>query len=382
MLYLDNAATTRPFDEILEKAREMAGSSYFNPSSSHGGGFAAKNIIERARESLAADLRAKPEEVVFNSGATEGNNTILLGAASRMRPGDNIVITPVEHPSALSCAAALEKQGIEVRRCPVERGGYVEPGSLAGVIDTKTRLFFFIHVNNVTGIIQDSGELIRKARSLSPRIHIHADAVQGFCKGPCPLPAADTLTISGHKIHALKGVGALVIRKGAVARPLILGGGQERGMRSGTENTPAIFSIAESARMLVERQEGYYALALECEKLLDGFTARSASFSANREPSRAYSPFIYSLCHENIPGAVLQNALSEKGIYVSTGSACGDKRGVSDVLIAMGYGQKRAAGTVRISLSAYNSPSDIAELVSALEEADASLSGLYKKING
>ena len=384
MIYLDNAATTPPMKEALLSLQETLFDYYANPSSLHMAGFRTAALREEVRQRAADLIGVSPGEVIFNSGATEGNNTVLRGIAPLLKRGKKIALTSMGHASVENTAKALERQGASLVRLPLKKGGAIDLERLDEGVSPSCALLSVTAVNNETGLIQPLEELIRRARALHPGILIHVDAVQSFWS---PLweswPALDWdfLTLSAHKIHALKGTGLLFIRKGRHLHPLLTGGEQEHSFRPGTENIPGIIALGLVLRQLRKKRPAFLETLRLLEEAVITGTGALEGYCLNREEGLSYSPHILSLSHDSIPGAVLQNALSEKEICVSTGSACSDRDKKNHrVLTASGYDEMRALNTIRVSLSPFNTGEEAATLISALEEVSQTIGALYGRV--
>ena len=384
MIYLDNAATTPPMKEALLSLQETLFDYYANPSSLHSAGFRTAALREEVRQRAADLIGTSPGEVIFNSGATEGNNTVLRGITPLLKRGKAIALTSIGHASVEKTAQALEREGAALVRLPLKKGGTIDLDRLDEAVGPSCALLSVNAVNNETGLIQPLDALIRRVRAIHPDILIHVDAVQSFWS---PLweawPALDWdfLTLSAHKIHALKGTGLLIIRKGRHLHPLLSGGEQEHSFRPGTENMPGIIALGLVLKQLRKNRSSFLGAIRLLEEAFIKNLADLGDYALNREKGASYSPHILSLSHESIPGAVLQNALSEKGICVSTGSACSDRDKKSHrVLTASGYEEKQAGNTIRVSLSPFNTPDEVTALVNALDEISQTVGALYRRV--
>lgn len=362
--YLDNSATTPVLPSAAQKAYELMTEQYGNPSSLHGRGFAAKQELEAARAAIAAALSAKPEELTFTSGGTEANNLAIFGAANALRRrGTHIVTTQIEHDSVLNTMRQLEQQGFRVTYLPPNPAGSIDKEQLENAITKETILVSMMRVNNETGAIlpvEHAARIIQ--RNKYPAL-LHTDAVQAFGKLDCSPKklGADLMTVSGHKVHAPKGIGALYVRKGVRILPLIYGGGQERGLRSGTESLPLIAAFAEAVRALPKPSEQLPQIerlnALLREKLtaLDGVSINSPA------PGDGYLPYVLNFSVGSVRAETMLHFLSEREIYVSSGSACG-KAKPSHVLTAMGLPGERISSSIRASFSRFTTEEDILAL--------------------
>lgn len=367
-IYLDNSATTRVCREAVDAMLPVLTDNFGNPSAVHARGVRAKTALETARGRIADALSCAPEEVYFSHSGTLANNTAIFGAAEmKKRAGNRIVTTALEHPSVSNCMARLEERGFEVIRLKPAAGGAFAPEDLLRAVNKNTILVSCMLVNNETGAINPV-ELLQKAvkRAGAPAL-IHVDAIQGFGKLPVKPGkiGADLLTISGHKIHGPKGVGALYIRKGVQIRPYIVGGGQENGLFSGTEPLPAIVGFGAAAAALpdvnrtLERMQDLRRYAVEQLKAIPSVAINSPADGL---------PYILNLSVAGIPSQVLINYLSERGIYVSAGSAC--KKGHrSEVLSVMGLPPARIDSAIRVSMSRYTTREELDAFVSEIKNA-------------
>ncbi|MDR0569869.1 MAG: cysteine desulfurase [Clostridiales Family XIII bacterium] len=377
MVYLDNSATTPPYKKTIETMASVMEEDYANPSALHDGGLAAEKRVKTARESLAAVFGARGEgRVVFTSGGTESDNMALIcGARAKRRQGDRIIISAMEHPAVLETCKYLENEGFRVSFMEADPSGRVLPDSLADCLGEDVILVSCMHVNNETGAIQPLPELIAVKRAFENKtgksILFHVDAVQSFCKLPPP-PGADMVSLSAHKLHGPRGVGALFLRDGVRLPPLIFGGGQEGGLRSGTENVPGIAAFAVAAEMASARlEERYRHVTALKEALLSGIMSEIGDVRLNGpELSEFSSPYILNLSFLGIKGEALLHALEQRGVLVSTGAACSSrKKSHSHVLKAMGLSDKEAEGAIRFSFSEFNTLDEIYLTVAATKEA-------------
>ncbi len=366
-IYLDNSATTAVCPAAKEAAARAMDLCYGNPSALHHKGMEAKLLLEDARKSASSLLGASPEEVYFSHSGTLANNTAVFGAAEAgKRRGSRIVTTAAEHPSVGRCMDALEAQGFEVIRLAPERDGGFSPEALMEAVNEKTILVSAMLVNNETGAVNNVALLKKAVRLANAPALIHTDAVQGFGKLPVN-PAklgVDLLTASGHKLHAPKGVGLLYVRKGVKIKPLVLGGGQENGLFSGTEPLPAIAGFGAALRALPP--DLHQAEMQKKNAYLRALLAALPQVEIN-SPENAM-PFILNLSVRGIPSQVLINYLSERGIFVSAGSAC--KRGHrSEVLTAMGLPPERIDSAIRVSMSRDTAETELDAFADALRSA-------------
>ncbi len=365
--YLDNSATTPVLPQAARKAAEMMTEEYGNPSSLHSMGFRARRELEEARAIVAGRLGAKPEEIVFTSGGTEGNTVALCGAADAgKRRGRRIVTREAEHDSVRNAVKELERQGFEAVFLKPGRDGRISEEQIFEAVNERTILVSIMLVNNETGAIfpvEAAAKAVRRAKA--PAL-IHVDAVQAFGKmdfTPRKL-GADLVTVSAHKIHGPKGAGALYVRKGAHLPPRAFGGGQERGLRSGTESVPLLCAFGEAARLLpkaaeaLPRVEALNALLRNRLASLPGVEIHSPGDGL---------PYIVNFSAGSVRAETMLHFLSERGVYVSSGSACGKAR-PSHVLEAMGLPRESIASSLRASFSRFSTEEDVEALAAGLEE--------------
>lgn len=351
MTYLDNAATTRPCAETMEALTEAAQSRFGNASSLHGMGIRSEQVIASAKRTLLEKLGEG--DVIFTSGATESNNTAINGAVSTYRRnGSKIVTTAIEHPSVANIMKKLEECGFEVVRiAPKDCGDFVS--ALADAVDENTLLVSCMAVNNETGYAADVKRLYRLVKAKNPKTVVHTDAVQGFLKVPL---AGDLISISGHKIHSSKGIGALYIKSGIRIAPLLLGGGQQKNLRSGTEPVELIAGLEAAVKSYRGSAERFSQLK---RRLLDGLSGLEG-ITVNSGDECV--PNIVNFSVEGVRSEIMLHSLEEREIYVSSGSACsrGKKSGV---LSALGVTDLAADSAIRASMCADTTEADIDALI-------------------
>ena len=370
--YLDNSATTRVCPEAAQAAMEAMLETYGNPSSTYTKGREAKKLLDRARKSVAGALGCEPGELVFTSCGSESDNWALLsGAESMSRRGRHVITSEVEHDAVRKSAEELERRGYELTYLRPDRTGAIDPGAVSEALRPDTILVSLMLVNNETGAVTDIAAVSRVLKEAGSQALLHTDAVQGFLKlafTPKSL-GADLISVSGHKIHAPKGIGSLYIRKGLRLRPYILGGAQEEGRRAGTEAVPQIAAFGEAARIakagLTENAAHMAALkAFTKEELLETVPGIQILDTA--------APHILSVSLPGYRSEVLMNFLEARKIYVSRSSAC--KKGArSHVLEAIGMEPRLIDGALRIGFSRFNTQEDAEALVTALRDAQGSL---------
>ncbi len=374
MIYLDNAATTRVFDCAANAAVGAMTAEYFNPNATYKSGVLVREKLERDRKTIASIIGARPDELFFTSCATESNNWVFESGIKNKK--GNIVITAGEHSSVYEPAMQLKSRGCDVRIAPLTKGGAVDADALCRLADDSTALVSVIHVSNETGVINDIKRIAAAIKAKNPRTLIHSDGVQGLIKVGMPLrdSGVDFYSASAHKLGAPKGIGLLYIRNGINVSPLILGGGQERGLRSGTQNTPYIAAFAAAVDELSRQNDRNKISAIRAD-LCEFFAAHGCKAIGDGENSG----YILCVCVPGAKAEILQNILHDKGIIVGKGAACsGAKRG-NRVLEAMGIAAKDVECCVRISFFADTSADDALAAAQAIITAAKQIGSKYVK---
>ncbi len=371
-VYLDNSATTKCYDEVAELVCRIMCKDYGNPSSMHHKGVEAEQYLRYARETLARLMKVNEKEILFTSGGTEADNIALIGTAmAHHRRGRHLITTRMEHPAVLQTMAYLERQGFEVTYLPVDREGRISLQELERAVRKDTILVSIMHVNNEIGSVQPVAEAGALIQRCNPQTLFHVDAVQGFGKFriyPSRMDV-DLLSVSAHKIHGPKGVGFLYIKDGVRVNPVIYGGGQQKGMRSGTENVPGIAGLARAAELVYAELDRDVERMYELRRMLIEGVSRIEDVKVNGCPGRDGAPHIVSLSVRGVRSEVLLHALEEKEIYVSAGSACAShKPQISDTLKAIGVERDLLSSTIRFSLSVFTTAEEIEYTIQALEE--------------
>ena len=371
-IYLDNAATTRVCPEAADMAYRVMTEQYGNPSSTHARGREAKKLLDAARRELALCLGCQPKELAFTSCGSEADNWALLsGAWAASARGGHVISSMAEHDAVRKSLDELERRGYEVTRLPPDPSGAVPVQAVLDALRPDTVLVSLMLVNNETGAVNDIPGLARALKKTAPKVLLHCDAVQGFLKVPFTVKSlgADMVTISGHKIHAPKGIGALYIRSGLHLRPLILGGSQEDGRRAGTEAMPAICAFGEAARL-------GRALMAESTERMAGLRQRAASRLLAENPGLVVigggAPHILCVSLPGYRSEVLMSVLESRGISVSKSSAC-KNGGRSHVLEAMGLPAPVIDGALRLGLSRYTTAEELDAFCLCLREARETL---------
>ena len=364
IVYLDNSATTKPCEKSVSYINKALTESWGNPSSLHRLGMEAEIALSDARETVARSINAKADEIIFTGSGTEANNTALLSALKAKRRGGRIIVTAIEHPSVLETAKRLETEGLEVIRLKPDSNGIIPLSSLENALTQNTVLVSMMLVNNETGAVQPVKEAAGMVKRTVPSALFHCDAVQGYGKLPINVKtlSVDLLTASGHKIHGPKGIGFLYCKKNVHISPFITGGGQERGLRSGTEPLPLIMGLMGAVEELPPLEN-------QLKKQEELITFAKELFSKNPDivinsPDGAL-PYILNISLPGYRSETLLHFLESRNIFVSSGSACAKGHG-SYVLNEMGLDKRRADSALRLSFGRYNTKEDIELLYDAL----------------
>ena len=377
VIYLDNSATTRQYEEVNRVMLDAMEEFFGNPSSLHHLGLLSEKKIKEARAEIAGAFGASPEEIYFTSCGTESDNTAIFGAArARQRAGKHIITTCVEHPAVLEPCKKLEQQGWQVTYLPVNSEGFVTAGQVAAALTKETVLVSVMAVNNESGCIMPIEEIGKKIKEYNNAngtgILFHSDMVQSFGKKHFNMKNIDLASVSAHKIHGPKGMGALYVKKGINIEPFLLGGGQEKHFRSGTENVPSILGFGEAVRICEANFEKRVKSMSEVKiKLLEGIKKNIPDVRINT-PEHDSVCSVLNVSFPGTRGEVLLHTLEQSEIYVSTGSACAsnhkNKKG-SHVLVAMGLSPKEVEGAIRFSFSEFTTADDIEKTVEAVTAA-------------
>ncbi len=363
IIYLDNSATTRQYENVTNAMVDIMNNNYGNPSSLHTMGVAAERAVSEARQRVAKQLKVPADEVYFTSGGTEGNNLAITGVYNALRIKGEVVSTMAEHKSISEPLKKIEN----VNYLNIDSNGQISMGELESVINERTSLVSIMHVNNETGAISPVAEIGRIIKAKNPNCLFHIDAVQSYCKLDLPKTNADLITVSAHKIHGPKGIGAIYIKKGVKVSPLIHGGGQEKNIRSGTENTAAIvgFGVATQAKADINH----------IKKLNDILRERLENVIFNCIDG---SPYILNFSALGIRSEILLHSLEQRGVMVSSGSACSsNKPSPSHVLTAMRLKKEVIDSSIRISFSMQNT---VDEIIRASEIINDVISNLRRQL--
>ena len=378
MAYLDNSATTQPCRAAVEAMVRCMTEGFYNPSSVYRPAVDAFRAVRECRETLLKVVHGDGCDLYFTSGGTESNTLAILGAAAKMRGPRICAVSAVEHPSVREPFERLRAEGWDVRVIGVSEDGALRWDELERALDDGAALVSCMQVNNETGALLDAERL---RRTVNGRALIHVDGVQGFLRVPFDMKNADLYTLSGHKIHGPKGIGALVVRRGVRLEPRQIGGGQESGMRSGTENTPGIAGLHAAAKELIAVQSTLGGELMQKKLHLIGkFREAVPEMLVNGPEPEHAAPHIVNLSFPGVRGEVMLHALESEGVYASTGSACSSKKlKVSGVLTAMGVAPARAEWALRFSLSPHTTMEEIDDAAQKLGAIYASLKRFQRR---
>ena len=358
MIYFDNSATTLAAPQVLQTYQQVSQDFFGNPSILHNLGDRAAGLLRQSRQQIAELIHAKPDEIYFTSGGTEGDNWVIKGTALAKRQfGKHLITTAVEHPAVKNSMAQLEQLGYQVTYLPVDEKGQIDPADLQAAIRPDTILVSIMAVNNEIGSIQP---LAAAAKILSqyPKIHFHVDAVQSIGKGLLSLlrlPRIDFLTFSAHKFHGPRGTGFIYAKRGRQLAPLLTGGGQERNWRSGTENLPAIAGMAKALRLLLTDEQTKVKQQQAVKDKVYHHVAQAPKVTLFSQDNSDFAPHILCFGIDGVRGETIVHAIEHHGIYISTTSACSSRSGdISGTLAAMKIADDVATSAVRISLDENN----------------------------
>lgn len=368
-IYFDNSSTTKPYREVISEVIDCLENIYGNPSASHKLGIDAEKKIKFARENISKLINCSPSELIFTSGGSESNNIAIRGL---LKEGDHIIVSNIEHKSILKLVSEIEKENIEVTYLPIEKSGLVNIEKLKDSIKSNTKLISIMHVNNEIGSIQPIKDIVKVVKERSKKAKIHVDGVQSLGKVLIDVKELDIdlLSLSAHKIHGPKGVGALFIKKGLVIKPLIVGGGQEMNIRGGTENVAGISGFGVAAKITFENfisstekvkfiKEKFVFLLNDIEDI-----------TINSPINNDYVNHILNVSFGGIRGEVLLHSLEDYGIFVSTGSACSAKKSSDKnyVLPSIGLSERYIEGTIRFSFSHLNTLEEVEYTIDAIKK--------------
>ena len=371
-IYFDNSATTPVFPCVREVMMRTMEDDFGNPSSMHRKGMDAENYIRTAKTQIAKTLKVDEKEILFTSGGTESNNTAILGTVSaNPRLGKHLITSAIEHPSVANTMHWLEGQGYRVTYLPVDHEGRISLEDLAAAIDDETILVSIMMVNNEIGTREPIEEISRVIKEKNPNTIFHVDAVQAYGKYVIRPKkwGIDLMSVSGHKIHGPKGIGFLYIRDKVKINPIIFGGEQQKGLRSGTENVPGIAGLGAAAEEIYREHESRTAYLYGCKsRMTEGFLQLEV-VTVNGPAVDDGAPHVVSASFAGVRSEVLLHALEDKGIYVSAGSACASNHpGLSSTLVAIGLDPKLLDCTLRFSFSIFTTEEEVDETLKALKE--------------
>ena len=359
MIYLDNASTTKIFDEVNKKIFEINSNQYFNPSALYQNAIDTSDIVRAARQELASNMGTTEDHIIFTSGATEGNNLAIFGFSTGKKDAEYI-FSEGEHPSVFNVANSLKAQNKVVNFVKLSNDGTVDCEQLKKILSPHTHFVSIMHVSNETGAINDIKSLCKMVKDYNPNIIFHCDGTQAFGKIPVNVKSigVDCYTVSAHKFHGPKGVGAVYVKNIEKLKPLLLGGGQQKDKRSGTENVSGIVGMAVASTISINNLDKNYQDVLsyrnyireQIENNCDNFIINEASEN---------SPYILSISFKGIRGEVLLHMLEKRGVLIGTGSACSSKKQSNRVLEAMGVSKDYVLGSIRLSFSSFNSIDEI-----------------------
>lgn len=370
--YFDNSATTKVLDCVKDIVIKTMTEDYANPSAKHKKGVEAELYIRQAKKEIAATLKVQEKEILFTSGGSESNNLALIGGAlANKRAGNHVISTSIEHPSVYRPLEVLEELGYEVTFLPVDRKGHISLDMLRKAIRQDTVLVSVMYVNNEIGAVEPVEEISKVIKEKNPSTLFHVDAIQAYGKYRIrpKKQGIDLLSVSGHKIHGPKGVGFLYIRDGVKVKPMIYGGGQQNHMRSGTENVPGVAGLGVAAREMYTNHEEKVAHLIDLKDYMIGQMEELEGVVVNSLRGRESAPQIVSVSFQGVRSEVLLHALEEKGIYVSSGSACSAHHPqVSGTLKGVGISEKLLDSTLRFSFGMFNTKEEIDYCIHVLKE--------------
>ena len=352
MIYLDNCATTKPYDEVLKTFVEVNNNYYGNPASINKYGKTVNKLLNAARTQVADILGVESDTIYFTSCATESNNIALLGSVEHKKDfGNRIIVSKIEHPSVLETFRELEHRGFILDYVNVDENGFIDLEHLKSLLTKETILVSVMHVNNIFGAIQPIGKIVELLKDY-PKIHFHVDGVQGVLKEKIDLTMIDSYSISAHKFHGLKGVGVLYLKSRRTAHNITFGGGQENGLRSGTVNVPGAVSLAKALRLSQERINDIKEIHYEYKKLIVDELSAIEHVIINSPLQNDFVDSIINISLPKIKGEAIINALNERGIMVSTTSACSSRTfHLNEALYARGLSKENIEGSIRVSFS-------------------------------
>ena len=370
--YFDNSATTKVLDSVKDIVVKTMTEDYGNPAAKHRKGMEAEQYIRDARKIIADTMKVQEKEILFTSGGSESNNMALFGAAwANQRAGKHIISTSIEHPSVYNPLGVLEELGFEVTILPVDHDGHISLKELEEAIRPDTILVSTMYVNNEVGAVEPVEEISKIIKAKNPSTLYHVDAIQAYGKYVIrpKKQGIDLLSVSSHKIHGPKGVGFLYICNGVKIKPLIYGGGQQAGMRSGTENVPGVAGFGAAAKEMYTNHAEKVQKLIELKDYMTDRLGEIEGTVINSKKGEASAPQIVSVSFEGVRSEVLLHALEDKGVYVSSGSACSSNHpGISGTLKGIGVAQKLLDSTIRMSFGMFNTKEEVDYTIDVLKE--------------
>lgn len=371
-VYFDNSATTKVLSPVADIVVKVMTEDYGNPSAKHGKGMRAEQYIREAAEIIAGTLKVSPKEIIFTSGGSESNNMALIQTAmANKRAGNHIISTAIEHASVYNPLACLEEQGFKVTYLPVDHNGHISLEELEETVRKDTILVSIMYVNNEIGAVEPVDEIAKIIHKKNPATLFHVDAIQAYGKYIIrpKRQGIDLLSVSGHKIHGPKGVGFLYVDSRVKIKPLIYGGGQQRGLRSGTENVPGIAGLGAAAKEMYQNHSEKLAAMMELKDYMIERLGEVEGTTVNSLPGELSAPQIVSASFSGVRSEVLLHALEDKGIYVSSGSACSSNHpAVSGTLKGIGVKKELLDSTLRFSFGLFNTKDEVDYCIHVLQE--------------
>jgi len=370
-IYFDNGATTKPYDEVIDEVSAAMKDFFGNPSSLHKLGIKSEKRLNEAREYLSSTINASKDEIYFTSGGSETNNLMLKGL---LKPGHHLITTAFEHQSILKTCEELEEKGVKVTYLNVDENGMISLDDLRESICKNTVLVSIMHVNNEMGSIQNIEEIGKIIKETSSRARFHVDAIQSYGKLPIDVKKMniDMLSVSAHKIHGPKGIGFCYIKKGLVLNSLVKGGSQEKGLRAGTENLPAVVGMQKAAEITMARSSENYNSLWDLKGYMISRLNEIKDIRINSPQTKDYSPYILNVSFRGVRAEVLLHLLEAEDIYVSTGSACTSKSSIvqgSYVMKSLKLSNKDIESAIRFSFSAENTKEEVDKAIEVLQKS-------------
>lgn len=377
MIYLDNSATTKPDADVLQTFNRVNETYYFNPASIHELGQKTEKLLEQARDQIKSLLKTD-KHIIFTSGATESNNIAITGVARAKKAfGRTIITTKLEHPSVLETVRHLETEGFKVKYAKFYSDGTLDMEHFKSLLTSDVVLVTMMHVNNVMGAILPVEDIARELKNY-PKIHFHVDAVQAFGKVAMVIDQIDSLSLSGHKFHGLKGQGLLVLTQMNTLDTILFGGGQEYNVRSGTVNVASNVALSKAMRLAIESFDSNRAMMYQLKQEIEAFVKVYPGIRVNSMSNG--TPHVINISFVGVKGEVIVNAMATRGIMISTTSACSSKRAkFNEALTAIGIDDEAIEGSVRISLSKDNTIEDINGFKEAFKEVYKEVEEILKK---